>query len=151
MSFAERWLRYLEEKGIPISSLFLIGDRPSEIPYTKIEINNNVEQFLPYNINMKISDEIKITPVPVKGVKIHTNDYIFDIDKDMSMKIVCIKNANDIGVGEKEEIINKARELGYKVKSFEIADADLEKTVAKMAEMINEIIFRIILRSLKGY
>jgi len=40
MSFAESWLRYLEEKGM-IIGLVLIGDAPQDMPYTKIYMENH--------------------------------------------------------------------------------------------------------------
>jgi hypothetical protein len=127
MSFAEKWLRYLEEENFLILDVILISEQ-RERKYTQIWMGGGkITQYLSHQPKMKIPDKISFKPVAVRSVDIATDKYTFYITKEKngkaSMKIRYL-NAGGEGIKpeEKEKIINKAKELGYKVKSFEITD-----------------------------
>jgi hypothetical protein len=127
MSFAKSWLRYLEQKET-IFDIVLIGDAPEKMPYTKIDMRDGeIYQYLEHRNGMKLPDKIKIKPVAVKGVKIRADKFVFQIrEREDGKATMDIRYINAGGEGleswKKQEIINKAKELGYEVKSFEITD-----------------------------
>jgi hypothetical protein len=126
MSFAERWVRYLEEKGM-IIDLFLIGDVPKDTLYTKIYTEDGkIYQQLEHWDGMRIPDEIKITPIAVREVEVRTGRYNFHIEKEengeVSMEIRYVSATEDLTHKEEKEMINKAKKLGYRVKALEITD-----------------------------
>jgi ribosomal protein S24E len=126
MSFADKWLKYLESRGEWVSYIELYGDRPEDMPHTEITTTGEeVKQVLYYSKGMSIPDRIGIDPVVAEHVKIETSDgLIFYISKKagderpkMRMRYV-----NSSGEGlrfeEEETYLKAAKELGYEVVEF---------------------------------
>jgi len=126
MSFADKWLKYLESRGELVRYIVLHGDRPEDMPHTEITTTGEeVKQVLYYSKGMNIPDRIGIAPVDAKHVKIETCDgLIFYISKKagderpkLSMRYV---NSSGEGLSfeEEETYLKAAKELGYEVVEF---------------------------------
>jgi hypothetical protein len=126
MSFADKWLKYLESRGELIRYIVLHGDRPEEMPHTEITTTGEeIKQVLYYSKGIGIQDRIGIAPVDVKHVEIETCDGLtFYISKKAGNERpkIRMRYVNSSGEGfrfEKEEVyVKAAKRLGYEVVEF---------------------------------
>ena len=134
MSFANKWLRYLESQNRIITRIALQAERPEDMPHTEISITDageKVEQVYYSNEELiryfrGIPDKIEIKPLDVEHVEINTDGgltFYISNQKDKTgkypMKIKHTKTQPESFSAQKEaELRSEARKRGYDVVEF---------------------------------
>lgn len=121
MNFAEKWLRYLDDKGRMIQSLALIGSRTEKTPYTEISVGGDeVKQRYPVGDRMEIPEYIRFDSIKVKRVEVTTDGPLkFIIDSKKNIEVVHMEMLSD---EEKTTMERDANQLEYKITKFEQSD-----------------------------
>jgi hypothetical protein len=137
MSFADKWLNYLDRRKEDwVRYIVVRGKRPENMTHTEIRINigGEVEQsyYTPREVIEGLGgvpDKIGIEPIDVESVEVETSDgftFVISKGKDNEKPKIKLKYGDHSGSGiafEKErKIIEKAKKLGYDVVDFHISD-----------------------------
>ena len=130
MSFANKWLRYLESrKRERVNYIALYGDRPEDMPYTKISFDKGKikQTYFPLLENkMEIPDKIGIDPIDVKTVEIKTLDgltfHVLKPETGGGKPKIKMRHVDSQGMGlsfDREKVfVREAKNLGYEVVEF---------------------------------
>jgi len=123
MSFANKWLRYLESQQEKIIyDLKIEGNRTERMHSTDISIGGEkVKQTIRHEKCMEIPDKIKINPIDVRSVEIKTSEGLtFYITKGRkgTNDIMVIRHSEaqeKLSSEKEEELRSEARKRGYDV------------------------------------
>lgn len=121
MSFANKWLRYLEsQEGKLIYGVGLEGKRYENMPFNDIHVSGTIAmQSFKHRKGMTIPDQIKVKPTPVKIVKIETSEgntyLIAKVKGGNNMVIRHVKSQRELSPEEETELKREAKKRGYNV------------------------------------
>jgi len=119
MSFANKWLRHLEDQGRTVVTLEKRGKVPEYTPYTTVENVfgvKTIQQHVVYDRGMKVSNKVGVSPVNVNEVVVGTNGGLtFFVKKNKTIKVNHMESLSD---EEKEAMKKEAEDCGYSVTEF---------------------------------
>lgn len=119
MSFAGRWLRYLENQSRTIDSLEIRGKVPEDTPTTTVVSDfgtKRIKQVLAYNKGMRIPNKASVKSVNVNEVVIGTNEgFTYIVGND---RTIVVNHMKSLSNKEKKAMEKEAESCGYHIDAF---------------------------------